>query len=73
MNSEALRRGDWALASISGGDHLQRMVDMYKELGLEVYLEEIDPGECRECRVCYEAGNETMYRVYTRASEQGDI
>ena len=72
MNSEALRGGDWTLASISGGDHLQRMVDMYKELGLEVYLEEIDPGECRECRVCYEAGNETMYRVYTRAKEQGD-
>jgi hypothetical protein len=43
------------------------MVDMYKELGFEVYLEEIDPGECRECRVCYDAGNETMYRVYTRA------
>jgi hypothetical protein len=70
MDREKRQKGQWILASISGGDHLERTVEMYKELGLEVHLEEIDSGECRECRVCYEAGNETMYRIYTRAKDE---
>jgi hypothetical protein len=70
MNREGVQKGRWALASISGGAHLERTVEMYKELGLDVYSEEIDPGECRECRVCYEAGNEAMYRIYTRAKDE---
>jgi hypothetical protein len=70
MNREEMQKGQWILASISGGAHLERTVEMYKELGLDVYLEEVDPGECRECRVCYEAGNEAMYRIYTRAKDE---
>jgi len=72
VSSEALRKDGWTLALICGGDHLHRIVEIYEELGLKVNLEEVDPGECRECRVCYEAGGETIYRVYTRAKEQGD-
>ena len=70
MSRGEMPEGQWILASISGGAHLERTVEMYKELGLDVYLEEVDPGECRECRVCYEAGNEAMYRIYTRAKDE---
>lgn len=61
----------WIEASISGGSHLNRMVEMYQELGFEVYLEEVDPKEGEGCTVCYETSNEIMYRVYTRPKDGG--
>jgi len=70
MNREEMQKGQWILASISGGAHLERTVEMYKELGFEVYLGEVSPEDCGECRVCYDAGNETMYRIYTRAKDE---
>ena len=57
----------WKLASVTGGDHLNRTLEMYQELGMEIYLEEVKPEECGGCTECYESGNETMYRIYTRA------
>jgi hypothetical protein len=66
MKGEEKAKEGWSEASISGGSHLKRMVEMYHELGFEVYLEEVDPKECEGCTVCYESGSEIMYRVYTR-------
>lgn len=70
MKSGQRVKEGWTEASISGGSHLKRMVEMYQELGFEVYLEEVDPRECEGCTVCYEVGNETMYRVYTRPKDR---
>ena len=56
----------WTQASITGGNHLKRTLQMYEELGIEVYLEEIEPSSCGQCTVCYEQGDEKMYRIYTR-------
>ena len=53
---------------ISGGLHHKRAVEMYDELGFEVFLEEVNPEDCGQCTACYVAGNEAMYRVYTRES-----
>jgi len=64
--NDKVGKEDWKLMSTSGGTHLQRMLEMYEELGFEVKLEEIKPGECGECTACYEAGDEKIYRVYTR-------
>jgi len=64
-----MKRGGWTQTSLSGGDHLKRMVEMYEELGFEVYLEEVSPQECEGCTVCYVEGNETIYRVYTRPKD----
>jgi multimeric flavodoxin WrbA len=69
MNGGERVKEGWTEASISGGSHLKRMLEMYEELGFEVYLEEIDPKECDGCTVCYQEGGETMYRVYTRTKE----
>lgn len=56
----------WRLASVSGGDHLKRVVAMYEEMGYEVRLEEVTPGDCGECTVCFEETGEKAYRVFTR-------
>lgn len=63
---EQLKSEGWKPASVSGGQHLQRTLQMYEELGIEVYVEEIDPKTCEGCTACYESGDEKMYRVYTR-------
>ena len=70
---EELQIEGWTQASLTGGQHLQRTVEMYKELGFEIYLEEVDPGDCGQCVVCYESGNETMYRIYTKPGTGGGI
>ncbi|MDY6907793.1 MAG: hypothetical protein SV910_06125 [Chloroflexota bacterium] len=72
MREEVRAKEGWTEAFISGGPHLKRAVEMYQEMGYEVHLEEIDPRTCDGCTACYEDGNETMYRVYVRASEQVD-
>jgi hypothetical protein len=58
----------WSEVGISGGSHLERMVEMYQELGFEVRLEQITPGD-QECARCYEETGETPYRVYVRSKE----
>lgn len=63
---QELERQGWKQASVTGGDHLQRTLQMYQELGFEVHLEELNPKDCGHCAICYESGNEKMYRVYTR-------
>ena len=71
MNREELIKDGWTVTSTSGGAHLRRIVEMYEELGFEVYLEEINPKECMECTECYKMGNEKMYCVYTRPRATG--
>ena len=66
---EELEKEGWKLASTTSGEHLRRILEMYKETGLEVYLEEVSPEECGGCTTCYVAGNETITRVYTRPKE----
>ena len=63
---QQLEAEGWKVASVTGGDHLKRMLEMYQELGIEVYLEEVKPEECEGCTECFTAGNETIYRVYTK-------
>ncbi len=63
---QELGKEDWKLASITSGAHLRRVLEMYQELGFDVYLEEITPEECGGCTICYVTGNETITRIYTR-------
>jgi hypothetical protein len=54
------------LASVTGGDHLKRALEMYQELGIEIHLEKVNPEECGSCTKCFTAGNETIFRIYTK-------
>ena len=72
VREEGMKRGGWTLGSITGGQHLERTVEMYKELGFEVYLEEVKPEECGGCTMCYQEEGETIYRIYTRPKSEGE-
>jgi hypothetical protein len=61
-----LQKEGWVQASLTGGRQLERTLEMYRELGVEVYLEEVDPMECDQCTSCFDEGEEKMYRIYTR-------
>lgn len=63
---EELEREGWQLASATSGAHLRRILEMYQELGFDIYLEEVTPEECGGCTVCYIAGDEPITRIYTR-------
>ena len=63
---EELEKEGWKLAATTSGAHLKRILDMYRELDIEVYLEEVTPEECGGCTTCYVAGEETITRIYTR-------
>jgi hypothetical protein len=67
---QELKNEGWILASVSGGDHLKRTLDMYHELGFETYLEGVKPEECDGCTECYSTGNEIVYRIYTRSLKE---
>jgi hypothetical protein len=64
MNSINNRAGQgWRAIGVSSGAHLERMVQMYEELGFEVILKEVMPGE-QQCLKCYENRGETPYKLY---------
>ena len=65
-SKQELENEGWTLVSVSGGDHLKRTLEMYEELEFETYLEEVKPEECDGCTACYSAGDEIIYRIYTR-------
>ncbi|MFH1087059.1 MAG: hypothetical protein V1737_00555 [Chloroflexota bacterium] len=61
-----LEKEGWKEASRSSGDHLERIVQMYNELGMETCLEEVGAQECGGCTQCFLASGEPLYRIYTR-------
>lgn len=67
---EELEKEGWTVASVSSGAHLKRILEMYEELGIEVYTEEVTSEACAGCTVCYEEGNETITRIYTRSEKE---
>ena len=68
---DELEREGWKLASTTSGAHLRRILEMYEEIGLDVYLEEVTAEECGGCTVCYTAGDEAITRIYTRPGKAG--
>ena len=61
---------EWREAAMDSGDHVQRIVDMYRELGYEIRLEEVEPEDVGRCHVCYKAGDERIYRVHVRCKQE---
>ncbi len=71
LTESELGREGWVLATITGGQHLKRILEMYEELGLDIHLEETSPGECAGCTECYQANGEPIYRIYTKRRSRG--
>lgn len=70
MEEKELEKEGWKFASITGGAHLERILEMYKELGFEVLMREVSPEECGGCTICFREGGEKIYKVYTRRKEK---
>ena len=66
--NEQLEAEGWKLASITSGEHLKRMLDMYEELGIEVYVKKTSAKECLNCTECYKEDKAFISKVYTRSS-----
>jgi hypothetical protein len=60
----------WQEVAIDGETHVKRVVDMYKELGFEIRLEEVEPEEVEQCTKCLEESGEKIYRVYARRKQE---
>jgi hypothetical protein len=72
MNEQAnevdpLEEEGWQFATMTGGDHLEHVLEMYKELNIETKLVKIDPQSCKDCVKCYTDSNEVLYKVYTKS------
>lgn len=59
----------WREIGVSSGAHLERMVQMYEELGFEVHLMDVMSGE-QQCLTCYENGGETPYKLYVTSRDE---
>jgi hypothetical protein len=66
---QQLETEGWNIATVTGGAELNRILEMYRELGVEVYLEEVTPDQCEGCTKCFTESKETIYRIYTRQSK----
>ncbi|MEA2085540.1 MAG: hypothetical protein U9O84_00600 [Chloroflexota bacterium] len=73
MDKETFEKEGWKLASTSSGEHLKRTLEMYKELGFDIYTEEVTPGEYGGCTIYYQTGKETLTRTYSRPKTDDDI
>jgi len=69
MNSINNTGQGWREIGISSGAHLQRMVQMYEELGFEVHLMDVMPGE-QQCLACYNNRSETPYKLYVTSRNE---
>jgi hypothetical protein len=56
----------WKTASVTGGIHLKRTLEIYREPGTEIYLEKAKPEECEDCTQCFTQKKEAIYIIYTR-------
>lgn len=65
-NKKQLEEDGWQFVTISGGDHLKHTLDMYRELGIETRLEEVDLGSCEDCFKCFTDSKEVAYRIYIK-------
>jgi phosphoserine phosphatase len=63
-----LKAEGWKIATVTGGASLDRILEMYRELGLQVYLEEVKPEQCEGCTQCFTESKEAVFRIYTRQS-----
>jgi len=64
-----LEKEGWKFATLTGGDHLKRTLEMYRELGIETSLLEVDPEKCGTCTQCFVTSGEKLYRVYIKPAK----
>ena len=66
MSSAALVGAGWEKRATYDEPRLSELVEMYKELGYEVCLQQFNPGEETGCAECLKVSPEKYKTVYTR-------
>ncbi len=66
-SAELVREG-WERRATYDEPRLTELVEMYQELGYEVYLESLNPSEETGCAECLKAAPEKYTTIYTRKS-----
>lgn len=67
---EELARQGWERQVIYDEPRLSELVEVYKELGMEVLLEPFNPDEATsECSECMQSSPEKYKTIYTRKKE----
>ncbi len=67
---EQAEESGWKQVYTGSGAHLDRVVEMYKELGYETKLESLSLKEAEGCLECFEA-DEVVYRLYIKEKVSG--
>lgn len=65
---EEEKKSEWKQVYIGSGAHLDRTIEMYRELGFEIKLEPVPPEEVGACGGCYPPG-EVLYKLYVREAD----
>jgi hypothetical protein len=63
---EQLEEDGWVRRTTYDEPRLSELVESYRELGLEVRLEEPDAGELEECNACFKGSGGKLKTIYTR-------
>ena len=63
---EQLEKQGWKKQTTYDEPRLSELVESYKELGLEVRLEEPDASELEDCGKCFGASSGKLKTIYTR-------
>jgi hydroxymethylpyrimidine pyrophosphatase-like HAD family hydrolase len=61
-----LEEEGWQFTTLTGGSHLQRILEMYKELGIETRMIAVDPQSCGDCVLCFAEAGETIYKIFIK-------
>jgi hypothetical protein len=67
---EQLEKDGWVRRTTYDEPRLTELVESYKELGLEVRLEEPDADETGECDACFKGSAGKMKTIYTREKKK---
>ena len=67
---ERLEKDGWVRRTTYDEPRLSELVESYKELGLEVRLEEPDADDIEGCSACFKASAGKMKTIYTREKKK---
>jgi len=67
---ERLEKDGWVRRTTYDEPRLTELAEAYREMGLEVRLEEPDAGEPDECDACFKGSAGKMKTIYTREKKK---
>ena len=67
---ERLEKDGWVRRTTYDEPRLSELAEAYREMGLEVRLEEPEPDDSQECAACFGASSGKLKTIYTREKKK---